>query len=113
MRPEEMLFSQKQDRKGREYLEVRYFDQDSQSLSEVFYLTGAAGVKRFEINFLRGHMKRPEIECSIKDVNTIISKKDLFRMPKFILARKKDKFWQVTEKIFVEQLEGRSIELTQ
>ena len=61
-------------------------------------------LKKFNINFLRSHMKKPELDLSIKSVQEVIQRQSQFRMPSFVIARKQGKFWKVTEKIFIEEL---------
>jgi DNA repair protein RadD len=34
----------------------------------------------------------------------VVKYQKLFRNPAFVIARKQDKFWKITEKIFVEEL---------
>ncbi len=57
-------------------------------------------------NFLRSHLRRPEIEIEI-EIQTaadVIIFKSLFRLPFFVNARNQDKFCKITEKIFTEEL---------
>jgi DNA repair protein RadD len=34
----------------------------------------------------------------------VIKYQPLLRLPKFVIARKQDKFWKITEKVFAEEL---------
>jgi len=53
---------------------------------------------------LRSHLRRPELASEFESVHDVIKYQKLFRLPKFIIARKQDKFWKITEKIFAEEL---------
>ena len=96
--------SESMDRKGNPYLEVRYYDYDAQYLREIHYLNSKTSLKKFHINFLRSHLKRPEKSISVKSPQDVVDIKGGLRMPKFVIARKQDKFWKITEKIFVEEV---------
>ena len=61
-------------------------------------------LKRFNINFLRSHMRKPELNLSIRSVGEITKIQSQLRMPSFVIARKQGKFWKITEKIFSEEL---------
>ncbi|MCP4915111.1 MAG: DEAD/DEAH box helicase [Oligoflexia bacterium] len=102
--PDSVEFLEKVDRKGNKYLDIRYYDYDSQYLNEIHYLNNETSRKKFNINFLRSHMRRPELEFEIDSIDQVIKYQALLRIPKFIIARKQDKFWKITEKIFVEEL---------
>jgi DNA repair protein RadD len=49
-------------------------------------------------------MRRPELAPAIQNINDVIRFQKLLRMPSYIIARKQDYFWRITEKIFVEDL---------
>lgn len=104
MRPDSYEMLEKTDKKGNPYLEVKYYDYDGQALSEVFFLNNPTAVKRFEINFLRSHLRLPELRLNITSPTEVINMQHLYRMPVFVIARKQDKFWRITEKIFGEEL---------
>ena len=61
-------------------------------------------LKKFNINFLRSHTRKPELNLSIRSVGEIIKIQPQLRMPSFVIARKQGKFWKITEKIFAEEL---------
>jgi DNA repair protein RadD len=63
-------------------------------------------VKKFNINFLRSHLKRPEIAMQITTPNDVIKNQNSLRLPSFVIARKQEKFWKITEKVFAEELES-------
>jgi len=92
------------DKKGKTYLEVKYYDYDAEFLSEVHYLDNKISLKRFNINFLRSHMKRPEFNLEISSPAEAIRIQPLLRYPSYVIARKQGKFWRITEKIFTEEL---------
>lgn len=103
LQPDSFEFLEKIDKNGNEYLEVKYYDYDAQYLSEVHFLNNSTAIKKFDINFLRSHLKLPEKKFKHSNVKEIIAHQKLFRMPSFIIARKQGKFWKITEKIFAEE----------
>lgn len=104
LQPDSVEMLERIDKNGNPYLEVRYYDFDAKYLSEVHFLNGENNLKKFNINFLRSHMKRPELRLDIQSVSEIIAAQRYFRMPAYVIARKQDKFWKITEKIFAEEL---------
>ncbi|MEM7645429.1 MAG: helicase-related protein, partial [Pseudomonadota bacterium] len=108
LKPDSIEFSEGRDKKGNPYLEVRYYDFDAKYLSEVHYMNNETSLKKFNINFLRSHMGRPEFELPFQEVEDVIKYQRLFRMPAFVIARKQGKFWRITEKIFAEELKSGS-----
>lgn len=106
LRPDTVQMQEKFDKNGNPFLEVRYYDYDAQFLSEYHYLNNQNSIKKFNINFLRSHMKTPELKLDINSVGEIIKIQKYLRMPSFIIARKQGKFWKITEKIFIEELNG-------
>ena len=70
------------------------------------YLNNPTAKKKFDINFLRSHLKRPEHrnQFQFNQPQDIISFQSAIRIPSFIIARKQDKYWRITEKIFTEEL---------
>ncbi|MCB0377904.1 MAG: DEAD/DEAH box helicase [Bdellovibrionales bacterium] len=104
LKPDSIEISEQFDKKGNSYLEVKYYDFDANYLSEIHYLNNATAVKKFNINFLRSHMRRPEFELPIQTVADVLRCRPLFRMPSFVIARKQGKYWRITEKIFAEEL---------
>ncbi|MBC75920.1 MAG: ATP-dependent helicase [Halobacteriovoraceae bacterium] len=109
LRPEHIEFLERQDKNGRPFLEIKYYDCDAESVSEFHFLNNPSDFKRFNINFLRFHMKRPELEVEVSKVEEVLRLRPLLRNPSFVIARKQDKFWKVTEKIFSEELSSRYI----
>ena len=104
LKPDSFEFIEKTDKNGNEFLEVKYYDYDAQYLSEIHYLNNPTSLKKFDINFLRSHLKRPELNITFKSPKTVIEKQSQLRMPSFVIARKQGKFWKITEKIFTEEL---------
>jgi len=92
------------DKRGKSYLQIKYYDFNGEYLAEYHYLDSDSNLKKFHVNFLRSHMKRPEFNLPVEDVEDVLRIKNFFRLPAFIIARKQDKFWKITEKIFVEEL---------
>ena len=104
LKPDSVEFVEQFDKKGNPFLQVRYYDYDAKYLSEVFYLNNQMSVKKFNINFLRSHLRRPEFQLEISSPDEVIRISPLLRTPAFIIARKQDKFWKITEKIFIEEM---------
>jgi DNA repair protein RadD len=100
MRVDSMMLQRSQDRKGNPRLEVSYYDADGQALKEWFYLGTPSDKRAFHYNFLRFHLRRPEIVPKITSVEDVVSQEMLFRTPAFIIARKKERWWQIREKVF-------------
>lgn len=104
MTPDRFTFEERVDKKGNPYLEIRYFDLDGQALSEAYFFDNSTALKRFNINFLRAHLRRPELAVEFTEPTDVIKYQVLFRMPAFVIARKQDKYWRITEKVFAEEL---------
>ncbi len=104
MTPDRVSFDEKADKNGNPYLEIRYYDLESQYLSEAYFFNNPSALKRFNINFLRAHLRRPELAIELTSPAQAIKYQALYRMPAFIIARKQDKFWKITEKVFAEEL---------
>jgi DNA repair protein RadD len=102
--PDKITFAQKPDKNGHPYLEVRYYDADAKYLSEAHFFNHSSSVKKFQINFLRSHLRRPELSSHILSPEDVLRYQKLLRLPAFLIARKQDKFWKITEKIFAEEL---------
>lgn len=102
--PDKITFDQKPDKNGNAYLEVRYYDADAKYLSEAHFFSNDSSLKKFQINFLRSHLKRPELSSHILSPEDVLRYQKLLRLPAFIIARKQDKYWKITEKIFAEEL---------
>jgi DNA repair protein RadD len=102
--PDRITYEVKRDRNANSYLEIRYYDFDAQYVSEAHFFTNSLSIKKFNINFLRSHLKRPELSVEILTPADVIQYQKLFRAPSFVIARKQDKFWKITEKVFAEEL---------
>ncbi len=103
-KPDSVKLEERLDKNGNPFLEIKYFDFDAKYLAEYHYLNHPNSMKKFNINFLRSHLKRPELSLYITDVKEVIHYQKLLRMPSFVIARKQDQFWKITEKIFAEEL---------
>ena len=102
--PDSIEMLERFDKNGNPYLQVKYYDYDARYLAENHYLNNQNSLKRFNINFLRSHMRKPELNLSIRSVGEITKIQSQLRMPSFVIARKQGKFWKITEKIFAEEL---------
>lgn len=104
MTPERITFEERKDKNGNPYLDIRYYDADAQYLSEAYFFNNPSSIKKFNINFLRAHLKRPELAVELKTPTDAIRCQPLYRLPAFVIARKQEKFWKITEKVFAEEL---------
>jgi len=102
--PDRITFEERQDKNGNSFLEIRYYDYDGQYVSEAHFFGNPTSIKKFNINFLRSHLRRPELAHEFRTPLDVVKYQKLFRLPAFIIARKQDKFWKVTEKVFAEEL---------
>jgi len=105
MRVDSMELAKTADKKGRDRLEVRYHDADGQTLREWFYLGGATDLRVFQANFLRFHLRRPERVPTVEAIDDVVRHRALLRSPAFVIARKKERWWQVREKVFTDSQE--------
>jgi DNA repair protein RadD len=102
--PDKITFDERKDKNSNSYLEIRYYDHDAQYVSEAHFFNNSSSIKKFNINFLRSHLRRPELAIDLDTPEEVIKFQKLFRLPSFVIARKQDKFWKITEKIFAEEL---------
>lgn len=102
--PDRITFEERRDKNSNPYLEIRYYDYDAQYVSEAHFFSNPSSLKKFNINFLRSHLKRPELAVEFKSPHDVVRYQALFRLPSFVIARKQDKFWKITEKVFAEEL---------
>jgi DNA repair protein RadD len=102
--PDRITFEERLDKNSKPYLEIRYYDYDARYVSEAHFFSNPSSIKKFNINFLRSHLKRPELAAAIQTPQEVIQYQVLFRLPAFVIARKQDKFWKITEKVFAEEL---------
>lgn len=102
--PEKVTFEERKDKNGNPYLEIRYYDYNAEYVSEAHFFNNPSAVKKFNINFLRSHLKRPELQIDIATPVDLIRNQNSLRIPAYVIARKQDKFWKITEKIFMEEL---------
>lgn len=102
--PDRITFEEQRDKNYSPYLQIRYYDHDGQYVSEAHFFSNPSSVKKFNINFLRSHLRRPELAIEIKSPHDVIQYQSLFRLPSFVIARKQDKYWKITEKVFAEEL---------
>lgn len=102
--PDRITFDERTDKNSNPYLEIRYYDFDGQYISEAHFFNNPSSIKKFNINFLRSHLRRPELAVDLTTPKDVIRFKVLFRLPSFVIARKQDKFWKITEKVFAEEL---------
>jgi DNA repair protein RadD len=102
--PDRITFEERKDKNSNPYLEIKYFDHDAQFVSEAHFFNNPSSIKKFNINFLRSHLRRPELAVDLSAPQEVIKFQKLFRLPSFVIARKQDKFWKITEKVFAEEL---------
>ena len=104
LKPDSVEMLERFDKKGKPFLEIKYYDYDAEYLAEYHYLDSPSNLKKFNVNFLRSHAKRPEFNVEVDSIDDVLRIQRFFRLPAFIIARKQDRFWRITEKIFVEEL---------
>lgn len=104
MTPDRITFEERKDKNGNPYLEIRYYDYDGEYVSEVHFFNNPTAIKKFNINFLRSHLRRPELAIDLSTVQEVLKFQKLFRLPSFVIARKQDQYWKITEKVFAEEL---------
>lgn len=102
--PDKISFEERLDKNSNPYLEIRYYDLDAQYVSEAHFFNNPSAIKKFNINFLRSHLRRPELAIELTSPKEVIKYQLLFRLPSFVIARKQDKYWKITEKVFAEEL---------
>lgn len=102
--PDRITFEERLDKHSNPFLEIRYYDYDGKYISEAHFFSNPSSLKKFNINFLRSHLRRPELAGEFKSPIDVVKYQKLFRLPAFVIARKQDKFWKVTEKVFAEEL---------
>ena len=107
LKPDSVEMSERKDKNGNIFLEIKYFDYDAKYLAEYHYINNPTSLKKFSVNFLRSHLKRPELTFVPANPKEVIKYQRLYRVPAFIIARKNGKFWKITEKIFSEELSHR------
>ena len=100
MRVDSMQFLVSLDKNKNERLEISYFDHDANVLKEYFYINTKESQKAFYYNFMRMHLRLPEVKLNIANCNAVIENKLKFRQPTFVIARKEKYFWSIREKIF-------------
>lgn len=102
--PDKITFEERLDKNSNPYLEVRYYDADAKYLSEAHFFSNSSSMKKFQINFLRSHLKRPELTNEFQNPQDVVKYQKLLRLPSFVIARKQEKFWKITEKVFSEEI---------
>lgn len=100
MRVDSMSFQKSRDKRGNDRLEVHYYDADANVLKEYFYLNSRESLTAFYFNFTRMHTRLPEVRLDVANVDDALVKREKFRMPAFVIARKDKRFWAIREKIF-------------
>lgn len=100
LRTDSMSFTLGFDKKKKSRLEIRYFDWDGQDLMEVFYFDTPAQIGAFYYRFARLHHKIPGYGPKPQTIQEAIAAQAQFRMPRYVIARKQQRYWQIREKIF-------------
>jgi DNA repair protein RadD len=72
MTPDKITFEEREDKNGNPYLEIRYYDLDAEYLSEVHFFNNPSAIKKFNINFLRSHLRRPELAVELTTPQEVI-----------------------------------------
>ena len=100
MRVDSMSFQRSRDKKGKDRLEVQYYDADANVLKEYFYFDSVSHQRAFHFNFVRMHDRVPGRDLLLKEIDDVIRQSDKFRAPMFVIARKQTYFWSIREKVF-------------
>ena len=100
LRVDSMWFTEGQDRRGAARLEVSYHDVDDNRLNEYFYLDSSEARRAFFYNFTRLHARLPGEELDVKSPAEAVTRRDRFRTPTFVIARRRKRFWRVEGKVF-------------
>ena len=79
---------------------INYFDYDANKLTEHFKLDTEEQRKVFYWNFLRLHERVPGLRKVPKNAKEVGKRYQDFKIPRYVLARKKNKNWTITEKYF-------------
>lgn len=95
-----MFFSKSRDKRGSDRLEVQYFDVDANVLKEYFYLDSVDRRRAFYHSFARMHLRVPEMNLDVHSIEDVLKLADRYRPPMYLIARKKDRYWAIREKIF-------------
>jgi DNA repair protein RadD len=103
--PDRISFEERKDKDANPYLEIRYYDVESNHVSEAHFFSSPSSLKKFNINFLRSHLRRPELANEFRSPQDVVKYQKLFRLPSFVIIRKQDQYWKITEKVFAEELE--------
>ena len=88
--------------KGGERLKVVYHDEEGIEMNEYFALDTPAQKGAFYHQFCKYHLKECKPVFKPASVTDVLTKKERFRTPDFVIGRKgkKEHFWRITEKIF-------------
>ncbi len=100
-----MTFQSTVSRAGHPLLKVVYHDEDGTELSEHFRLDTAPQHYTFEQRFVKSHLRNRETDFRVQTVDQVVASERLFRHPDFVIARRKGRFWEITDKLF--DYEGR------
>lgn len=92
-------------KQGYDALKVTYHDEDGAELSEQFRLETDAQRGAFYHNFLKQHLKNRTDKFFPQSPDEVIQNQHRLRFPDFVIARQKERFWVIREKLF--DYEGR------
>lgn len=88
-----------QDHQG-QWLKITYHDEDGAEISDKYRLSTPAQRQIFTRQFLRQHQAAPGVPLSWQNAEDLVQRAELFRHPDFIVARKQQRFWKISHKIF-------------
>ncbi|TNE45818.1 MAG: DEAD/DEAH box helicase [Deltaproteobacteria bacterium] len=86
--------------KGALSLKITYYGEEGTELSEYFRFDTHAQRGSFYHRFVRMHHKAPGQPFWVQSIQQVIARKDVFRKPDFVIARKDGKFWRIQNKLF-------------
>ncbi len=83
-----------------QWLKVTYHDEDGAEISEKYRLATAKQRQLFTYQFLRQHQAAPGVPLTWQQAEDLTRCTNLLRYPDFIVARKQQRFWKISHKIF-------------
>jgi DNA repair protein RadD len=100
MRVDSMQFRKDRDKRGSDRLEIDYFDADANQLKEFYYLDSEEKRTAFLLSFARVHLRVPGEKLALRSVDDALAAFERFRPPLYLIARMRERYWAIREKIF-------------
>lgn len=90
--------------RGKPYLKITYQGENQAQISEFWQLTTPRQKQRFAKLFVRPHLADKHLPFTVTTPTKIASNQHRFRLPLFVIATKKGRFWAIRDKIFPEEI---------